>query len=606
MNTYNENLHAGIINSLQAQQLNQKKLGSSLNASMFTLYYAEGATITATENLNIANQTRTKKKAVEAQAVADSNLCTNLVASATQANKYFKQLVSNAAVSAANVQVACNAIVKLASDTSSVFSIINAADYGSSIYTLASEAQGCMATTAYQAEQAGRLAMESSMLTAEVSVPTVLDKAKTANSSMGNLLKIASGEFNNASQAVAADNQTLAAISVKEKAAEGVYEDISADYNAASSAYDLTNKELNLNLQVAILPPAAGTSEEQLQVSFNALQSPFPKDGTPKQPYPVSNYNLIIVKDQNKYTFSVANAENASENHQEQLVIINMPVPAEAAPATGTQASAAATPQPSGTINGNAVTVAQVDEVITCTFKYTDLVDSDGQQLTPGVNYVVFVMAVYSPDYKKKLNVFDDFLSAPSTTFVISTQLPKPANVKENNNIVQYNIAVPKASVRVMFLPFPQDITGMLTDPGYNELEDVVEAQQVVEKKPGSKKGTPAAQQSSPADQSQPATTQLTPEQQAAQQKTLGFIFNIGLAQEVPAGNYIPDSYNGASNILPQVKITPATTDNFGKPLVPGETYMPVVLAMPEIEGDPATTPNMSDLDSSLNFVYKP
>ncbi len=328
MNTYNENLHTGIVNSLQAQLLNQQKIKSTRHASLFTLYYAEGAAITATENLAIAGQTLDKKAAVKKQAVHDSNLCTNMLASATQANTFLKQSVTNIAVAAANVQVACNAIVRLASDTSSAFSIINAADFGSSIYNLALEAQGTMAKTASEAEKASKLAMESSWYTAEVSGPTVLDKAKTANSAMGNLLKIATAEFNNASQAVINDNANLASVTVKEKAAEGAYEDISADSHAAWSAYRLTNRELNLDLLVDVAQPTTTEPAQMITVTFNALQTPFPKDGTPKPPYPVSSYNILVVKDQNKYTFSAAGAETLTEDYPKQFVGISMPATA--------------------------------------------------------------------------------------------------------------------------------------------------------------------------------------------------------------------------------------------------------------------------------------
>lgn len=623
MNTYNENLHSGIVNTLQAQLLNQQKLKSTRHASLFTLYYAEGATITATENLALATQVLDRKKLVKKQAVHDSNLCNNVLASATQANTFLKQSVTNIAVAAANVQVASNAIVKLASDTSSVFSIINAADFGSSIYNLALEAQGCMTKTASEAEQASKLAMEASWFTAEVSGPTVLDKAKSTNSAMGNILKIVSVEFNSVSQAVVTDNANLASVSVKEKAAEGVYEDISADCHAAWSAYRLTNKELNLNLLVDVSQPTTSKPDHMLTVSFNAVQTPFPKDGTPKLPYPVSSYNIIVAKDQNKYTFSAAKAENVAEDYPKQFVGISMPgtttppaaatEPATAEPAGGTSAPSVASqpapvPNPYAAINGNAVTVTQVADKITCTFKYSDLADSDGDTLKLGVNYVVFVMAVYCQDYKKKLNVFDDFISAPSATFTIATQLPKPTGITEAKNVINYTIGKVKAAVRVMFLPFPKDVSGMLTVAGYEDLDKWIEK----EKAAGPKKEGPATDagtETQAATDSTASSGTGTPAAEnpdiAASPQKLDFIFNMLLAEQVTAANYISANYDGTTKQAASITILPDTTDNFGKPLIPGETYMPVVLAMPANEYD-TQTPNMSDLDTKLNFVYKP
>ena len=54
MSSFNENLHATVVASLQEQEQDEKLLLSALDASIFTLYYAEGARITAAENLGLA------------------------------------------------------------------------------------------------------------------------------------------------------------------------------------------------------------------------------------------------------------------------------------------------------------------------------------------------------------------------------------------------------------------------------------------------------------------------------------------------------------------------------------------------------------------------
>src|SRR5579872_7202590 len=98
MNSYNENLRSTVISSLQRQELEQKKEKAKKNASMFTLYYAEGATITALEKLQAANNVLGTKTDAKKQAVISSNISNNLLSSATQANQYLKQSVSNTAV----------------------------------------------------------------------------------------------------------------------------------------------------------------------------------------------------------------------------------------------------------------------------------------------------------------------------------------------------------------------------------------------------------------------------------------------------------------------------------------------------------------------------
>lgn len=395
MNSYNENLHSAIVNSLQSLDIEEQNLGSQLNAAMFTLYHAEGATITAEQNLGAARDTFKFKTAVQNQAVKDNNVSVNVLSSATQASQYVKQSVTNIAVCAANVQIATNAIVRLSGDIGAIYSIVNAADFDSDIYFLADEVRGLMNRTAYDAEVASQLAMEASMLTAEVSASTVLDMAKTTNTLMGSVLKITTADFEAATQDIATDNAALASVRSTEKLDEGALELIAVDYNATKSAYDLANRELNLGLNVRTSEKNALT----FTVDFNLMRSPFPAEKAVKGLlYPVEQYYLIVVKENKKQTFSISNAENLLLLENTQVISVDTP---------------------------ETVHVSQVVNV------YTDLTgkhpatlrDSEGDEITPGVSYVVFVMAVFCDEYKRKINCYDDYLSAPSQAFTLSTRL---------------------------------------------------------------------------------------------------------------------------------------------------------------------------------------
>src|SRR5690348_9644364 len=99
MNTYDENLRNTVVTTLQTQALEQKNLKAAYNTAAFALYYAQGATITAYEKLEAAKDDLKKnKEPVKEQAVINSNISTNLLDSATQANQYLGQSVSNTAV----------------------------------------------------------------------------------------------------------------------------------------------------------------------------------------------------------------------------------------------------------------------------------------------------------------------------------------------------------------------------------------------------------------------------------------------------------------------------------------------------------------------------
>jgi hypothetical protein len=389
MNSYNENLNSVVVTSLQSQNLDEKSIYSKLNASMFTLYYAEGATISAEEKLIEDSEELKNKRITMLQAVKNTNLSNNLLASATQANQYYKQSINNMAVCAANVQVAANAIVKLASDVGSIFSIVNAADRKSDIFADADRVRALVDNTAHSAELASKLAMETSMYTSEVSVPTLLDRSKSANLAINNLLTITSTDFDNISTIVKENNTALAAASAKEKLAEGVLEDIAIDYRATKGAYNSTNKELNLDLWITYLYQTVYT------ISFNALENPFYKAET------VDNYHLIVVKDEKKATFSMSNAESIRINEDPTQYIsvedLNF-----------------------GKLE---LSLDFLNFIQNSNGTTSPCKDSDGEILKLGEKYVVFVMAVYKDDFKREINNFDDFLSAPSQEFILTEKI---------------------------------------------------------------------------------------------------------------------------------------------------------------------------------------
>lgn len=439
MNTYNENLRSAIVTSLQSQDLEQKNLDSKLTASMFTLYHAEGATITAHEKLDNAQDDLTYKSNVKALAVANSNVANNELTSATQASDLMKQSMSNTAVCAANVQIAANAVVKLASDMGSIYSIINAADYGSDIYIQAEDARNKMNETAYDAEYASQLAMEASMMVSEVSSSTMLDQSKTTNGLMNNVLKIASDDFNAASGIVAGDNSALAEANTNEKVAEGTYKYLSVDYNAAKEAYKSLNNELNLGLAVTV----PDTSDVSFTVQFRTLAKPFAD-----APNPVANYYVFIAEESQGSVFSLSNAENLLNKGLPLFVKMELPE------------KNADNIKPVNSVDG--VNISLKNNVVSVTVNFpkttanaNPLIDTTEMVIDQGQNYVAFVMAVYTDEYKRKINNFSDYLSAPSLSFSVS-----------------YNL---KAAQRVTTIPI---------DPA-NPAKDDVENQAAFQSQPG-------------------------------------------------------------------------------------------------------------------------
>jgi hypothetical protein len=694
MNSYHENLRATVVTSLRSQDLEQKKMKSKLNASMFTLYYAEGAAITADEKLEQAQSELNFKAMVKEQAVKNSNSSNNLLSSANQANQYLKQSTSNTAVCAANVQMAAAAIIRLAGDMGSIFSIINAADSESEIYTQANEALRLINDTAYSAELTSQLAMEASMLTSEVTSSTVLDRAKATNTAMNNLLKVASSEVDASFQVVAANNALLAAVSAKEKVAEGALAYINVDYKAATSSYNAINERLNLDLKVQ--PASSGTS---FMVEFDRLKSPFPAQED-KPLYPVQQYYLLVVKESKSATFSISIAERLVQNAKchVALEIPNGSKPADSkrpVPVTGIQVT-----QQQDTIS------VQVNFLSLKTNNEEPFIlrDADEDELKLGVNYAVFVMAVYDDKYKRKLNTYDDFLSAPSQSFCLRNKLnavdsasiainptrtadKTPEDIKmeedftmELDRILQEESKLELAGAekhksdyhykmtfdmeenpnfqvqyRCMFLPesknLPKDLLTKaslksLFDDEMPDLEKIygqfdpaiadfrAELDEVELQREQAGLDADEARKKVLADDFERVNARLA---QALDQKekamksltmksagNLSFFFNLTLAEQVAAGNYIPavrhsrnepsaKKAKGATDKAEEGRKTswtafigPATTDNFGNLLVPGRKYIPVVLSvsMAEEENLGQFANAISDIDYTAPFTY--
>lgn len=653
MNSYNENLHSSIVTSLNAQELALQKAKSSLDASMFSLYFAEGARIKAAEKLEVANEAYTKQQQIYNQAIIDSDLSTNVLASADQGKTSVATSTTNTAVAAANVQVAANAIVRLASDVGSIFSIVNAADFDSEIYQQSSTAKELINTTAYLAEVTSQHGMEASTLMAEVSASTLADKAKATDTSVKNILQVITTDFDNASELVTTDNTNLAAANTAEKKAEGTLEDLNVSYYATLKAYQLNNAELNLNLTVT-LPTTLG-ERNYYTVGFNPYLSPFPEgkaSDDQKNPtgYPVSSYNIMLVKDSRKAIFSIADAEGlVAEGDTKRYIEID----------------AAGLPS---------------NKPVTAQIYTSQLVDTDGEPMELGKSYVVFVFAVLDKQYKRTLNTFDDYLSAASASFILTNLLTAPSeeiikvNAGDGTDKQDLTFSVTETlrcplEYRCMFLPDNEMlIHGLLTEAELRSIENEAELLEAIADKYDpiiasleTEINTLQSESSgltdqikvnadaksadglsdddiaklntegkSLAKQQKDIQSTLTKSEKKLQQEIKkkenalsslepsesnkpGFFFNLLIAEQISAGNYIVASESTAENeknkdtLSYVATIEPETTDNFGNRLMNNKKYIPVVLSIcnGNDEVNLQFTNALSDFQSGKNaFIY--
>ena len=634
MSSYNENLSASVTATLQSQELNLINTQAQLNAAMFTLYYADGAEITAKDKLDKTEKTYNHQKVIQAEAVENNNIAVNVLAIANQEKQYTQQSVTNAAVAAANVQVATTAIVNLASDMCSILSILNAGDNNSLIFKQTQAVCTLMDDTAYDAEVGSQWSMEASSQTAEISASTVADMATTTATSMSSLLTTLTSQLQATMALKVAENATLVSASVDAKKAEGAVEDNQVDYDAALSAYQLSVGELNLNLSVS--DTLINARDHSFNVKFDPYLNPFCDSdlNLSSDVYiedPVEKYYIIVVKETDKSVFSLATAEG---------LIGTTKIPIEVKSEGGSS--------------------------ITQKIDMKSTKDSSGKELAPGVSYVVFVLVQFTLDYKKILNNYEDYLTAAAAPFTLNTQLSsaKKVHVTAENQTLHFHLEEAHNNItdkttieyRCMFLA---DNSKPVHEPSILEEFESEENQQIVEKQ------EQIAQKQEQLDhyineldatkerlRVNEETTPRSPKLDAAKEKLtseintisenivaleeqiqdiildaaeaiieeqesnsdsatqkLGFVFNLLIAESVAAGNYKVADANQINNKRTQVTIplSDDITDNFGNLLVDGNQYIPVVLSYASSPDKSITAQYvnaLSDFQNTPAFMY--
>jgi len=641
MNSYNENLNSNVVATLQAQELEQDNMQAQLNAAMFTLYYAEGAKITALEKLDETNQMYRFQQQVKEKALDSNNTAVNVLASANQSQQYVGLSAGNVATAAANVQVASNAVVRLASDMGSILSILNASQFGSPIYNQAVEVNKLLNDTAYNAGVTSQLAMEGSLLTASVSAGTVADIAKSTAASVTQMLSAASIQFDNTAALVAGMNTALADSGSAEKKAQGDLEDINVEFYASQASYLSGTKQMNLNLQVK---PDKNESNNKYKVSFEPYLNPFylsAADNAELAEYrnsPVTDYYIMLVKEAKKTTFSSTTAENLLDGNSRQ-----------------------------------SLNVKSTETSVSKDILAGSLLDSDGDAMESGRNYVIFVWAKFNDGYRKTTGN-DGFLTAPSAPFALTNQLksPKPKDIRvvaENNGqTLKFDVEPTKAfkpekvEYRCLFLPDNSDlIKGLITESELRSLnEEITQREEIADQyDPIIKQDEATLISLTPIIAALEAKLDAIPEQEklkgkvsdraralldelknplekhaaakesfeknsAAKKDALeqiksgktnqpGLFFNKLLAEHVPAGSYSlskPDHQvkkDDQTKISQKLILDDTTTDNFGNPLAIGKKYVPVVLTCPTVDDDNKEqfTTSLSDYQSTAPFIFQ-
>ncbi|WNJ96739.1 hypothetical protein RND59_06595 [Vibrio ruber] len=442
MNSYQENLQEVVGTSLDALYAQQQKLASKRRSAQYSLYYAQGAQLTALDNLEATSDQLEAVRLINQQGVKNDNLMNNLVASTHLIQTNATTTVGNSATAATNLQTAATAVAKLAADIGSALNIAAAACYGTDIYKKTLEANSFIRETANQAEYASQKAMNASSSSSEVIAKALESSATRAKAELEKLLTATQAQFKTLSSARVAEQEAFATSSQTEKKAEGALEDAQSAESAINGSVAVSNQTLNMNLT------AVAQDDQQITVSFQSLATAFSQ--LPEQcaaqlgkadaslPAPVSDYFVFIVSADKKSSVKLEQVESIFAEYQQQRF---------------TEVK-----------EGNKDSEGNYQVVI----KYDNsCLDFAGNPLKLGSDYLVYVYAVLDLAYQKYIGSYSNLLSSASQPFTLLTPLPaaKKISFDEDTREISFSVTANlkhEPECRVMLLPAYQPLTGGL------------------------------------------------------------------------------------------------------------------------------------------------
>ncbi len=615
MNTYNDNLLVAVTGTLSTIAAEQSKRESEQTVAEYNLYYAVGAQLLAQDKLKQVEGEYDKTMLINDQGVANSNQANDLMNYAETTDQNVTAVVTNTATVAQNVQAAANAILKLASNIGSANNIVRASDHDTDLQKMTEKANNVINETAYQAELTSQLAMEASTIASQIISKQVLLDVTATKALFDEMGKRTQADLTTLTQSRIADTDKLIAANSTQQAAEGSLKKTKQQYQAAQQAYEIANSDLNFDLKVD------GIKRDRINLSFDPLLPPFGD----KQSNNGTEYYMTVVKASIKDSFSFDIAEGFFNEHKDKRFLRltpgkNIPVLLESgsldAQIAGLIESLDAERKKAlcAAINetfGVEISPEQISDVTSFKKLMTDYyaknnkkvpdnlgeflgdinnknqqelpfaddhkqplyMDSDGDKITTGTSYVIFLYLVLDSNYKKEVNNFSDRLSASSNAFTLTSELKAVDNITyqytgaddpANNpagkawGLITFDIEhQPDTEYRCIFLPSWS--TSQDTCVGANEAP-------------------------------------------------VNIWFNLAMATQISETNYtraeqIPD----ASFIKPgdhtkrQVLLNEGTTNNFGQLIIQGATYIPVILSIiPESKKllADSTSPALSSLDA--------
>jgi hypothetical protein len=434
MNTFDENLRTTVETTLTSIDGEEQKRASELTVAHYDLYYAVGDQIRAEKKLDDINISYDKTFDISHQGTLCNNRATNLLTTATNADANVTTTVTNTATAASNVQIASNAVLKVAAGIGSANNIVNASDFDTDIQRMTSYANEVTGKTAYQAELTSQMSMQASADTAQIIAKQVLEEATTTKAWFDNMVVRTDAELTNLTDTRIVDTDALIGANTEQRGREGGLYVAKREHSAVTLSYNTANNTLNNDLQVNTYLTDEGstsvapkfnlnvTSLFAINLYFEKLVAPFPfRLPTVPDADDTGNNALLTAMGSreldNEYYIGVSKADTAG--------LFSFDVAETTFNSFGSSRFFKVDPgewQPVAFRDKPASTDAITGAPIAAIPANLKL-DVDGNDIVAGIEYVSFIYIVIDNLYKKATNNFSDQISAASLSFTLAETL---------------------------------------------------------------------------------------------------------------------------------------------------------------------------------------
>ncbi len=517
MNTYQEKLLSATEITLGTLISEKASRHSEENCAEFNYYFSQGVKLASQAQLEQITDECAIVQAMNEQVVASDSLAKNLLKTVKESEKSTLATVKNTQTAAKNVQVAANAVAKLASDIGSALNIVFAADYGTDIAKMTQSANDLIREAAYKAESASQTAMEASTMTAEITAKQVTDGTILVNKSVQTLLKATQKQLAQLETQKATDSVKYAETLIADKSAKGVLLDCQSQLQAINNSYARSNRELNYN--VIVTPRSLNTIALKYTPFSHPFSSNHEHENTLAVPKADAQHFICLVKASKRGLFNMDAANLNFSQYQDQRFIS-----------------------------------VKVDEA---PLDLANKLDSDGDLIAPGVNYVVFLYVELSLNYKKFTHDYSDLLSAPSELFSLDSALPGV------NQAIQYT--TDKGGVSEIQFTVEGDI------PKCAEFRCMF----VMENNPDKGVILIIDEDDTPSGANAHSSTN----------KHSSIHLTTAIAEHVSVANYVVAKSMSANSF--KAKVSSDVTDNFGYKIIPGKSYAAAILTTQAAEASP-------------------